>query len=72
MPVSVLDKLFLPSPVIRKPINGRNGISQTICNVSFISPWSLKGNFTCRFYTGFIKKSYKIMFLLALRSLRHS
>ena len=37
-PVSVLDKLFLPRPLMRKPTNGNIGMSQAICNVLFIYP----------------------------------
>jgi RNase adaptor protein for sRNA GlmZ degradation len=41
-PESVLDKLFLPNPLIKKPINGKTGISQTICTMLFIRPKSLR------------------------------
>jgi RNase adaptor protein for sRNA GlmZ degradation len=48
-PESVLDKLFLPNPLIRKPINGKTGISQTICTMLFISPKSLREILTTSF-----------------------
>ena len=35
-PDNDFDKLFLNKPVIRKPTNGRKGISQTICKTLFI------------------------------------
>ena len=34
-PERVLDKLFLPNPLIKKPINGKIGISQTICKILY-------------------------------------
>ena len=46
MPDKDFDKDFLPRPLIKKPINGRKGINQTICKL-FISPipYPLKGDF---------------------------
>jgi hypothetical protein len=48
-PERVLDKLFLPNPLIKKPINGKIGISQTICKILFISPKSLREILTTSF-----------------------
>jgi hypothetical protein len=36
-PDNVLDKALRPSPLIRKPINGKTGISQTNFIILFIS-----------------------------------
>jgi hypothetical protein len=36
MPVNGLDKYFLPNPMIRKPINGKKGTNQAICNACCI------------------------------------
>ena len=36
MPVSDFDNCFLNKPLIKKPINGKKGISQTICKTFFI------------------------------------
>ena len=37
IPDNDLDKDFLPNPLIKKPINGNTGISQTNLNILFIS-----------------------------------
>ena len=36
IPLSDLDKFFLPNPLIKKPINGKKGINQTICKTLFM------------------------------------
>jgi hypothetical protein len=54
IPVSDLDNCFLNNPLIKKPTNGKKGISQTICKTLFISPYPLKGDFlSTTFYVVF-------------------
>ena len=47
IPINDLDKCFRPNPLIRNPINGKKGISQTICKTFFITQTSSKG---CKVY----------------------
>ena len=47
IPTSDLDNCFLNNPLIKKPTNGKKGISQAICKTLFILPQPLKEDFIC-------------------------